>query len=368
MDEIDVAVIGAGVVGLAIAREFAATGREVVVIESEALIGSGVSSRNSEVIHAGIYYPPGSLKATLCVSGKEMLYAYCRARHVAHKKLGKLLVASGAGCFERLDAIRRNAIACGVFDLELLTGREVLRLEPSVRADAALFSPSSGIIDSHGLMTALLADAEAHGAVLALKSRVARGRCASEGIVLEIVSDGSSEIRCKTVINAAGLGAIAVAKGLDGFPRELVPEELLAKGNYFAFMGHAPFRHLIYPLPEVGGLGIHVTLDLAGQVKFGPDVEWIDSLDFTVSNSRMPVFERAIRSYWPDLPEASLAPAYAGVRPKLKAHHGTADFVIQTQREHGIAGLVHLFGIESPGLTACLAIADHVVHALDCAV
>jgi L-2-hydroxyglutarate oxidase LhgO len=368
MDEIDVAVIGAGVVGLAIARKLAVAGREVVLIESEALIGSGVSSRNSEVIHAGIYYAPGSLKATLCVAGKKMLYDYCRARHVAHRRLGKLLVASGTGCFDRLEAIRRNAIASDVLDLELLTSQGIASLEPSVRADAALFSPSSGIIDSHGLMTALLADAEANGAALALKSRVARGRCTSDGIVLEIASDGLSEIRCKSVINAAGLGAIGVAKSLDGFPHHLVPEQHLAKGNYFALMGRAPFSHLIYPLPEIGGLGIHVTLDMAGQVKFGPDVQWIDSLDFTVSNSRLPAFERAIRSYWPDLPEASLAPAYAGVRPKLKVQEGTADFLIQTQAEHGIAGLVHLFGIESPGLTACLAIADYVARSLGCAV
>jgi L-2-hydroxyglutarate oxidase LhgO len=364
MDEIDVAVIGAGVVGLAVARVLAALGREVVVIESEGLIGSGVSSRNSEVIHAGIYYAPGSLKARLCVSGKETVYDYCRARHVSYRKLGKLLVASGVECVERLDAIRANAVASGVLDLEILTSTDVARIEPQVRADAALFSPSSGIIDSHGLMTALLADAEADGALLALKSRVTRGRCTSDGFVLEIASDESSEVRCKTVVNAAGLGAIDFARKLDGFPSELVPEQQLAKGNYFALMGRAPFSHLIYPLPEVGGLGIHVTLDLAGQAKFGPDVEWIESLDFAVSKSRLPAFEHAIRSYWPDLPEAALVPAYAGVRPKLKVQNGTADFMIQTADDHRIAGLVNLFGIESPGLTACLAIADYVARVL----
>lgn len=372
-EEIDVAVIGAGVVGLAVARALAMSGRDVVVIESEAAIGTGISSRNSEVIHAGLYYAPGSLKATLCVLGKALLYAYCETRHVGHKRLGKLLVASGEDAQGRLGAIRTNAVLSGVHDLELLSPHEVTALEPEIRADAALLSPSSGIIDSHALMTSLLADAEAAGATLALKSHVVSGRCTADGIVLGITSEGAStecaEYRCRSVVNAAGLGAIAFASQFAGYPATLIPKERLAKGNYFSLVGRHPFRHLIYPMPEAGGLGIHVTLDLAGQAKFGPDVEWIEAPNFAVSLSREPAFERAIRGYWPGLPEASLIPAYAGVRPKLHAKNGegAADFAILTPLEHGIAGLVMLFGIESPGLTACLAIAQYVANSLGCA-
>ncbi len=364
-ESIDVAVIGAGVVGLAVARQLAIEGHDVVIIESEDVIGSGVSSRNSEVIHAGIYYPPASKKARFCVRGRDLLYDYCASRHVEHRRLGKLLVASGLDAKQRLEAIKANAIASGVSDLRLLSREEVLGLEAEVRADAGLFSPSSGIIDSHGLMTALLADAEAHGAVLALKSKVVSA-CLKDGkTVLEVDANASSSIDCEHVVNCAGLGAIGVAQCMAGFPAPLIPKAQLAKGNYFSLGARAPFSHLIYPLPEAGGLGIHVTLDLAGQVKFGPDVEWVERIDYRVDAGREDAFKAAIRSYWPNLPDGALCPAYAGIRPKIEAGATAADFCILGPRQHGIAGLVQLFGIESPGLTACLAIAEHVALLLD---
>ena len=365
MEQVDAIVIGAGVVGLATARALALAGREVIIIEGENAIGMGVSSRSSEVIHAGIYYSTGLAKARLCVAGKAMLYDFCASHHVPHSRCGKLLVATSEAELPKLAAIRAQAIANGVDDLVPLTAAEARALEPALTCTAAMLSPSTGIVDSHGLMLALLGDAEAHGAMLALDTPVVGGAITGQGI--EIATGGASPMRlvARTVINAAGLGAQAVARCLAGMPVEKVPPLHLAKGNYYALSGRSPFAHLIYPMPEGGGLGVHLTLDMGGQARFGPDVEWIDSLDYVVDPARADGFVSAIRRYWPDMPDHALAPAYAGIRPKIERPGGSStDFLIQTPAQHGIPGLVNLFGIESPGLTSCLAIADEVAAAL----
>lgn len=361
METVDCVVIGAGVVGLACARALAEAGREVVVLEAEGAFGTGISARNSEVIHAGLYYPPGSRKARLCVEGRDLLYTYCAERGIAHRRCGKLVVASRPEQAAALAHIQARAAANGVHDLVAL-GRDAIRdLEPALTAHAALLSPSTGIVDSHGLMLALLGDAERHGAVLALASPLAAGRATGDGIELQVGGETASELRARWVINAAGLSAVAVARAIDGLPAAAVPPAWFARGVYFTLAGKVPFSRLIYPIPEPGGLGVHLTLDLGGQAKFGPDVEWIPAPDYHVDPARAARFAQAVRSWWPELDADRLAPGYAGVRPKIVGPgEPDADFRIDGPAEHGVHGLINLFGIESPGLTASLAIGREV--------
>lgn len=361
----DCVVIGAGVVGLAVARALALSGREVIILEEADAIGTGTSSRNSEVIHAGIYYAAGSLKAKFCVAGKQFLYRYCAERGIEHRNCTKLIVATSEAQRPTLGTIRAAAAANGVDDLKLIEGREASAIEPNLRCVAALVSPSTGIIDSHGLMLAYLGDAEARGAMIAFNSPVVGGRVLADGIELETGGAESMRLRARTVVNAAGLKAQAVARSLAGLQPTTIPPTYFAKGNYFALAGKAPFSRLIYPVPEPGGLGVHITVDLAGQARFGPDVEWIEQIDYTVDPRRADKFYAAVRRYWPDLPDHSLQPAYCGIRPKLGPPSApAADFVVQGPTAHGVPGLVNLYGIESPGLTASPAIADHVVELL----
>ncbi len=361
MESVECLVVGAGVIGLAIARALARAGREVIVVEANSGIGGGVSSRNSEVIHAGIYYPPGLVKTRLCVDGKAMLYAFCQEFGVPHKRCGKLLVAVNAGEVDKLAALKAQAEANGVNDLIWLSGEEARALEPALVADRALLSPSTGIVDSHAFMLALQGDAEAHGAMIAFDTPVLAGRAIERGIVIETGGPSPMRISASHLVNAAGLGAQALARSIAGMPAEKIPPLHLAKGNYFSLSGRSPFSRLIYPMPTPGGLGVHLTLDLGGQAKFGPDVEWIDAIDYDVDPRRAESFYAAIRTYWPDLPDNALQPAYAGVRPKIARPGGsTTDFLLQTEKDHGVAGLINLFGIESPGLTSSLAIADWV--------
>jgi len=349
-------VVGAGVVGLAIARELALAGREVIILEAEDAIGTHTSSRNSEVIHAGIYYPKGSLKARACVEGKHLLYEYCASHGVPHRRCGKLIVATDEKQLGELGAIRSKAHANGVTDVEWIAKDEVARMEPELFCTGALHSPSTGIIDSHALMLAYLGDAQGAGAMLALKSAIERAMVRGDGFELRV--RGSDPIACDLLVNGAGLRAPSVAKAIEGYPPELAPRELYAKGNYYSLKRRAPFSRLIYPVPEPGGLGVHVTLDLGGQARFGPDVEWIERIDYGVDPRRAERFYAAIRRYWPGLPDDALAPGYAGIRPKTAGPGEPApDFEIEGPRKHGVPGLVQLYGIESPGLTASLALA-----------
>ena len=361
MDRVECVIIGAGVVGLAIARRFARSGREVVVLEAAEAIGTATSSRSSEVIHAGIYYSPGSLMARTCVSGRRALYAYCREYGIPHSNCGKLIVATNESEAGRLQSIRARAEANGVEGMQSLSGTEARALEPALQCVAALLSPSTGIIDSHAYMLALRGDAERDGAVFAFLTPLLRARATPQGLEIETGGDMPMTLACDLMINAAGLGAPAVARSIEGMPVDRIPQAYLAKGNYFSCSARAPFSRLIYPVPEPGGLGVHLTLDLAGQARFGPDVEWIDSPDYAVDPVRAERFYPAIRRYWPDLPDHALLPAYSGIRPKIVPPAvAVQDFAIQGQTEHGVAGLINLFGIESPGLTASLAIADHI--------
>ncbi|PBB67484.1 FAD-dependent oxidoreductase [Mesorhizobium sp. WSM4312] len=367
MQTIDCVVAGAGVVGLAIARALAVSGREVVVVEQADAIGTVTSSRNSEVIHAGLHYAPGSLKARLCVEGRRRLYAYCAEHDIAHKRTGKLIVASEPSQTDGLRKIEANARCCGVDDLQFLTRDEAENLEPALICAGALLSPSTGIVDSHALMLSLRGEAEAAGASLAFLTTVAGATIGTGGIRID-TRDANGEtfaLEAAAFINAAGLEAQALAARIDGFPEDFIPRQWPARGNYFALPGRSPFSRLIYPVPVDGGLGVHLTLDLGGGARFGPDVEWIDRVDYTVDPGRSAVFYEAIRRYWPDLAEGALLPAYAGVRPKLSGPgQPAADFIIQGPADHGAGRIVNLFGIESPGLTASLAIADHVVELL----
>jgi L-2-hydroxyglutarate oxidase LhgO len=363
MESVECLVVGAGVIGLAVARGLARAGREVIVVESESGIGAGVSSRNSEVIHAGIYYPTGLDKTRLCVDGKAMLYAFCQEFSVAHKRCGKLLVAASAAEVDKLAALKAQAEANGVTDLIWLSGEEARALEPALVAERALLSPSTGIIDSHAFMLALRGDAEAHSAMIAFETPVLTGRAGEQELVIETGGPAPMLIAAAHVVNAAGLGAQALAASIAGMPADKIPPLHLAKGNYFSLSGHSPFSRLIYPMPTPGGLGVHLTLDLAGHAKFGPDVEWVDAIDYDVDPRRAASFYAAIRTYWPDLPDGALQPGYAGVRPKIARPGGsTTDFLLQTEKDHGVAGLINLFGIESPGLTASLAIANWVAR------
>jgi len=361
MESVDCVVIGAGVVGLACAQALAAAGREVIILEREVAFGTGISSRNSEVIHAGLYYPAGSLKARLCVEGKHRLYAWCEHRGVAYRRCGKLLVATRPDQLARLDAISAAASANGVTDLQRLDRAGIAQLEPALDAHAALLSPSTGIVDSHGLMLSLLGDAEARGAMMALGSPVMAGRVEGHGVVLEVGGEAPMTLWANWVVNAAGLDAVGLARRIDSPAQAGLPDAYLARGVYFTLAGKAPFSRLIYPMPEAGGLGVHLTLDLGGQAKFGPDVAWIDAEDYTVDPARAARFHEAIRHWWPDLDATRLVPGYAGIRPKIVGPgQPDADFRIDGPVQHGTPGLIHLMGIESPGLTASLAIGGYV--------
>lgn len=368
MEQVDAVVIGAGVVGLAMGRALALTGREVMVLEAENAIGTGASSRNSEVIHAGIYYPAGSLKARLCVQGKDLLYAYCAERGVAHQRLGKLIVATSEQQVQALDAIVAKAAANGVHDLQMLTASEAKALEPELACQAALLSPSTGIVDSHALMLALQGDMENAGGLLALVSPV-QSVGLQQGTAthpIRITTQDGTELACKVLVNAAGLNAVALAQGMNGLDKSLLPTAHYAKGNYFTLAGKAPFSRLIYPVPEHAGLGVHLTLDLGGQAKFGPDVQWVDDpTDLLVDPRRGDAFYAEVRKYWPELADGALQPGYAGMRPKINGpNEAAADFMVQGPSEHGVQGLVNLLGIESPGLTSALALADEVCQRL----
>ena len=361
MDKVECVVIGAGVIGLAIARQLAHAGREVVVLEAAEGIGTVTSSRNSEVIHAGIYYPAGSLMARMCVAGKQALYQYCREHGIPHRNCGKLIVATTPKETEKLQSIRAHAEANGVLDLQTLSADEARALEPALCCDAALLSPSTGIIDSHAFMLALRGDAEQAGAAFAFHTPILRAKATAGRFELDAGGDAPITIECRLLVNAAGLCAPAVARSIEGMPIELIPPAYLAKGSYFACGARAPFSRLIYPVPEPGGLGVHLTLDLAGQARFGPDVQWVNAVDYAVDPARAERFYPAIRRYWPTLPDGALMPSYSGIRPKIVPPAvAVQDFLIQGPRDHGIDGLINLFGIESPGLTSSLAIADHV--------
>ncbi len=365
-ERIECAVIGAGVVGLAVARTMAMAGREVIILEAADAIGTGASSRNSEVIHAGIYYPAGSVKALTCVEGKHRLYEYCESHGVAHRKCQKLIVATDSDQLDTLEGIRRNAAENGVTDLTWIERPALREMEPALRAAAALLSPSTGIIDSHGLMLAYQGDAEDAGAVIAFNTPVTGGTAAAGGALrLETGGEQPMTLACGMVVNCGGLHAPHIAARIDGLPAEHVPTAYYAKGNYFTLGGKAPFSRLIYPVPEQAGLGVHLTLDMGGQARFGPDVEWIDEIDYEVDPRRGDVFYEAVRKYWPELEDGALQPGYSGIRPKIQAPGEPArDFVISGPEDHGVAGLVNMFGIESPGLTASLALADAVAGRL----
>ena len=371
MESIEAVVIGAGAVGLAIARELALAGREVLILEREEGIATGTSSRNSEVIHAGIYYPPGSLKARFCVAGKKALYAFCQDHGVPHKRIEKLIVASREEEVAGLGPLAERAKANGVDDLEWLEGPAARRLEPAVRAVAALRSPSTGIVDSHAFLLALQGAAETAGAVLAIHSPVSSITVEEGGgFTIAIAGQDPMRLRCEVLVNAAGLHAPAVAGVIDGLAPAHVPQSWFAKGNYFSLAGRAPFSRLIYPVPTPGGLGTHLTLDMAGRARFGPDVEWLetrdpDDIDYAVDPERSASFYEAVRHYWPDLEDGALTPDFAGARPKLNPQgQRAADFVVQGSEVHGLPGLVNLFGIESPGLTSSLALAAAVAAQL----
>jgi L-2-hydroxyglutarate oxidase LhgO len=364
VDQVDCVVVGAGVVGLAVARALALAGREVLVLEACSAIGTQTSSRNSEVIHAGMYYATGSRKAQLCVRGNRLLYDYCAARGISHRRCGKFIVAAHAGQLAQLEAIQARALANGVTDLVVLDRNQALAAEPALQCVGALYSPSTGIIDSHGLMLSLLADLEHAGGILALNSPLALAKYTDNAI--ELVANDGTILSARAVVNAAGLQAPALAARIDGLHPRHVPTAHFAKGNYFTLAGRSPFSHLIYPVPEAAGLGVHLTLDLGGQARFGPDVQWVDAPDDTrVAPERGDAFYAEVRKYWPALPDGVLQPAYAGIRPKISGPgEPTRDFCIQGPKEHGVVGLVNLFGIESPGLTSCLAIAEVVSEML----
>jgi L-2-hydroxyglutarate oxidase LhgO len=356
-----VLVVGAGVVGLAVARVLAIAGHEVVVAEAGSAIGTGISSRNSEVIHAGLYYPSGSLRAHHCPRGRRMLYDFCASHGVPHRKCGKLVVATHASELARLDTILEQARSNGVEGVEIIDRAAAERLEPQLVCVAAMSSPETGIVDSHRFMLALRGDLEDHGGVVALNTPIERLARARAGWEAHFGGSDPQSIVVDAVVNCAGLGAHRLARATQDYPPERVPRLVLAKGNYFSFAGRSVFSRLIYPVPVPGGLGVHVTLDLAGRMRFGPDVEWIDSENYDVEPGRATAFYARIRDYWPKLPDNSLAPDYAGIRPKLTgAGEPAADFRIETPQQHGLARIVHLFGIESPGLTCALSLAQEI--------
>jgi L-2-hydroxyglutarate oxidase LhgO len=366
MDMVDAVVVGAGVIGLAVGRALARRGLEVVVLERETAIGTGISSRNSEVIHAGLYYPAGSLKARLCVQGRQQLYAFCESHGVAHRRCGKLVVATDVSQLAGLEILAGKARANGVTDIELFSQAQALAMEPQLACAGALWSPSTGIIDSQGLMLALQGDLEAAGGAVAVSSPVLGIECGVDRHVVHVGGDEPMSFAARRIVNAAGLGAVALAARTQGLDAAHVPKAYRSKGSYFALAAPAPFSRLVYPMPQDAWLGVHLTLDLGGQARFGPDVEWqgedSDSpIDYRVDPQRADAFYADVRRYWPGLPDGALVPAYSGMRPKI--HPSTLpapDFLLQGPAHHGIAGLVNLFGIESPGLTSCLALADEV--------
>lgn len=372
LERTDVIVIGAGVIGLAVARQLAMSGRSVIVVERHARSGTETSSRNSGVIHSGIYYPPGSSKARLCVRGRDLLYEYCRSRQVPHDNCGKLIVAQAAEA-PRLEKLQAIAVRNGVMDLEWLDAAAIRVLEPAVRATAGLWCPSTGIVSAHDLMTAMEGDIEAAGGILAYRTAFASALPNSKGIEVALRSgEDMLRMECAALINSAGLGAPALVQQIEGYPVARIPAPHFAKGSYFEFSGRSPFRHLVYPMPSEAGLGVHGTLDLAGRLRFGPDVEWLDphlpEFDYTVATERGDSFYAAIREYWPGLPDDSLQPSYSGIRPKLVGPgQPAADFLIEGESQHGVAGLVNLLGMESPGLTSALAIAEEVESMLEAA-
>ncbi len=363
MEDVDCVVVGAGVVGIAVARALAQAGREVIVLDAAEGIGTETSSRNSEVVHAGIYYPKGSLMARFCVRGRRMLYRFCDERGVPYANCGKLIVATSAAETEMLAGIKARAEANGVEGMQFLTAAEAVALEPNLSCTGALLSPTTGVVDSHGYMLALQGDAEHAGAVFVFHSPVTGGVAREDGVELAVGGAEPMRLRARLVVNSAGLHACALGRAIQGMPRQLVPTEYYAKGNYFTLTGRSPFTRLIYPVPVPGGLGVHITIDLGGQARFGPDVEWIDRIDYTVDPRRADSFYDAVRRYWPALRDGQIQPGYAGIRPKIvpKGAPGQ-DFVVQGRAVHGIPGLINLFGIESPGLTAAVAIAEHVVE------
>lgn len=370
MDRVDAVVVGAGVVGLAVARTLAMAGLEVIVLERENAMGTGVSARNSEVIHAGLYYPPGSRKAQWCVRGKALLYEYAASRGVRHRACGKLVVACEASQIPALETLQAKANDNGV-PVNLLTGLEAGAMEPALRCVAALWSPTTGIVDSHGLMLALQGDLESAGGMVALASSLERAIPVAGGFELQVSAGADiTPLACRYLVNAAGLHACAVTRTIEGLGPAWQPQPFFAKGNYFALSGQAPFSRLIYPAPQDAWLGVHLTLDLGGQARFGPDLEWLDwqdplTIDYSVDPRRAEGFYAEVRRYWPDLPDGALQPAYSGVRPKLYGPGQTApDFRVDGPLDHGIEGLVNLLGIESPGLTGSLAIAEHVAGLL----
>ncbi|WIV99652.1 NAD(P)/FAD-dependent oxidoreductase [Kinneretia aquatilis] len=378
LDRVDAVVVGAGVLGLAVGRALAQRGLETLVLERAAQIGSGISSRSSEVIHAGLYYPSGSLKAELCVRGRELLYDFCALHAVPHRRCGKLLVATEAAQLPALLALAEQARRNGVDDVQALSAAQARALEPALRCEAALLSPSTGIVDSHALMLALQGDLEAVGGCVALGSAVGALRRQGELWRVEMEAEAGGDegesfaVLTPRVVNAAGLWAPALARATEGLAARHQPAPRYCKGSYFSLSGRAPFSHLIYPMPQAAGLGVHLTLDLGGQARFGPDVEWLDgvsdpdALDYRVDPARGERFAAEVRRYWPDLPEGRLQAAYAGVRPKISAPgEPAADFRIEGPAEHGLAGLVQLLGLESPGLTSCLAVAERVSALLD---
>ena len=366
MDEVEAVVVGAGIIGLAAARALALAGHEVVVLERAYTIGFETSSRNSEVIHGGLYYPQGSLKATACVAGRHRLYAYSAERGVPHARLGKLIVATSEEEIPGVEKIEMAARANGVDNLEWLSAAEARRLEPELNCVAALLSPSTGIIDSHALMLAYRGEAEDNGAVVAFRAPLLSGRVLGNGgFELRVGGDQPATLCCRLLVNAAGLHAPALARAIAGIPPASIPPAYFCRGVYFTLSGKTPFRHLIYPVPVPGGLGVHITLDLAGQARFGPDVEWIDGVDYAVDPRRGDAFYAAVRHYWPGLRDGALQPGYAGIRPKISGpDEPAADFVVQGPEAHGVPGLVNLYGIESPGLTASLPLADEVLRRL----
>lgn len=363
METVDCIVAGAGVVGLAVARALAQAGREVIVLEAAEAIGTETSSRNSEVIHAGIYYPAGSFMARFCVAGRRALYAYCAERGVPFSNCGKLIVATSDAENESLGKIKARAEINGVEGMRVLSRAEARDLEPNLDCTMALLSPTTGIVDSHSFMVALQGDAENAGAVLVFHSPMLSARMNGGGLIVDVGGEEPMSLRCNLLVNSAGLHAPALAGSIVGMPPERVPTAYYAKGNYFTLTGKSPFSRLIYPVPVQGGLGVHLTIDLGGQARFGPDVEWIGGIDYTVDISRADGFYDAVRRYWPDLKDGALQPGYSGIRPKIVPPGAPGqDFVIQGPQTHGVSGLINLFGIESPGLTASLAIADHVLE------
>jgi L-2-hydroxyglutarate oxidase LhgO len=363
VESVDCIVVGAGVVGLAVARALALAGREVVILDAAEGIGTETSSRNSEVIHAGIYYPAGSFMARFCVAGRKALYAYCAAKGVPHVNCGKLIVATNAEEDAMLAGIKRRAEVNGVEGMRVLTAAEAIAMEPNLSCTSALLSPATGIVDSHAFMLALQGDAENAGAVPVFFSPVTGGRVVQGGVEIEVGGAEPMTVRCRLLVNSAGLHAPGLASRIVGMPRDRIPTAYYAKGNYFTLSGRSPFSRLIYPVPVPGGLGVHLTIDLGGQARFGPDVQWIDAIDYTVDPTRADSFYAAVRKYWPALMDHALQPGYAGIRPKIVPRGASAqDFVVQGPRTHGVSGLINLFGIESPGLTASLALAEYVLE------